>query len=373
MGSCCCLFGSHKGNTVPELPSILSRQISRRGLIASVGVAAAPSLHRDETAAQIPGVDWRQLAVDSAAPPPRRDHTLAADDEGKQLILFGGRNAGGTALSDTWLFDRSEGTWTAVDAPGPEPRFGHVVAVDQAARTLYLFGGQAADVFYNDSWVFDARERAWTRIDTGDSPLPTPRYGLSAVLDDEGHLIVSHGFTFEGRFDDTWSLDVMTGQWTDVSPPEGEARPLKRCLHEAFWDTPSSRMLLFGGCSSGFGPCPQGDLWSFDPTTRTWTELSPSSAPSARSNPSLAYDRARKQSILFGGLTEAGYGADLWLGRYDGDAFTWSEAPAQGSWPAARASHDAVMTAGALYLFGGTSDQGAFNDLWRLKLVEDEG
>ena len=89
---------------------------------------------------------------------------------------------------------------------------------------------------------------------------------------------ISHGFTFEGRFDDTWSLDPAAGVWTDLSPAP-ETRPLKRCLHEAVWDAARGRMLLYGGCSSGFGPCPQGDLWAFDPATRTWTELTPAESP----------------------------------------------------------------------------------------------
>ncbi|MGH2531786.1 MAG: Kelch repeat-containing protein [Thermomicrobiales bacterium] len=360
---------------MPTLNVASAHRITRRSLIAGLSATAAISAISsfNSAAAQSDAFDWRQLAVNAAAPPPRWDHTLAADDEGKQLILFGGRDGGGVPLADTWLYDRTEGSWTAVDIPGPEPRFGHVVAVDQTARKLFLFGGEAGATFYNDSWVFDAVERTWTRIDTGDSPLPTPRYGLSAVLDGEGRLIVSHGFTFEGRFDDTWSLDVASGEWTDISPAAGEARPLKRCLHDAIWDAAAGRMLLFGGCSSGFGPCPQGDLWSFDVESRTWTEISPASSPSARSNPALVYDRTRQQSILFGGLTAGGYGADLWLGKLDGDAFAWTEVPGQGAWPTPRASHDAVMSAGALYLFGGASDQGTFNDLWRLKLPDADG
>lgn len=359
---------------IPE--RALSARLTRRDMMACVAAAAGLAVvarGRPAAAAQSETVDWRQLSVDAEAPAPRWDHSLAADDEGKQLIVFGGRDANNVPLADTWLYDRAEGVWTAVAAPGPEPRFGHVVAVDQETRRLYLFGGESGDVFYNDSWAFDAQERAWSQIDTGDSPLPTPRYGLSAVLDGAGHLIISHGFTFEGRFDDTWSLDLASGQWTDISPPAGETRPLKRCLHEAVWNRAAGRMLLFGGCSSGFGPCPQGDLWSFDPENRAWTELTPDAAPAARSNPSLTYDRTRQQSILFGGLTDGGYGADLWLGRLDGDSFAWTEVPGQGSWPTPRASHDAVFTAGVLYLFGGTSDQGTFNDLWRLKLPDADG
>jgi hypothetical protein len=243
------------------------------------------------------------------------------------------------------------------------------VAVDQAARQLYLFGGQSADQFFNDAWRFDLAEKIWTEIAPVGAP-PAPRYGTSAVLDDDGRLLISHGFTFDGRFDDTWALDVRSGQWADLTPPASEFRPLKRCLHEAVWDTSAGRMLLFGGCSSGFGPCPQGDLWSFDPGSRTWSDLTGAPGPAARSNPSFVYDRARKQTLLFAGLTDGGYSADLWIGHHADNGFTWSELTLEGDGPAPRASHDAVMAAGALYIFGGASNDATYNDLWRLKLAD---
>ena len=124
-------------------------------------------------------------------------------------------------------------------------------------------------------------------------------------------------------------------------------------------------MLLFGGCSSGFGPCPQGDLWSFDPATRIWHEVIVPENPTPRSNPAFVADTAGGRALLLGGLTDGGYAADLWaltLGEYT----LWQTITFAGEWPAARASHDTVYTDGQLYLFGGTSAEGAFGDLWTL-------
>lgn len=69
--------------------------------------------------------------MDSAQPAPRWDHTLAADEVGGRLVLFGGRDEAGAPLGDTWLFDLDAESWGAIDAPGPSPRFGHAVAVDE--------------------------------------------------------------------------------------------------------------------------------------------------------------------------------------------------------------------------------------------------
>jgi hypothetical protein len=293
---------------------------------------------------------------------------LAADDEGRQLFVFGGRGADSTALGDAWLYSFADRAWKPVEAAGPEPRFGHAVAVDHKARRMLLFGGQAADLFFNDSWEFDLATLSWTRLDDGTGPVPTPRYGLAAVLDADARMLISHGFTFEGRFNDTWSFDADAAIWTDISPGDDGVRPLNRCLHEQAWEPATNTMLLYGGCSSGFGPCPQGDLWRFDPQTSVWTELTPAEGPAARTNPALVYDRSGERMILIGGLTDAGYAIDVWAGSSGDDGFVWSPLDVAGEAPLGRSSHDAAVHRGDVYVFGGTGDTGALNDLWKLSI-----
>jgi hypothetical protein len=313
---------------------------------------------------------WQQVAADASGPTARWDHTLAADDSGRQLLLFGGRTDDGTPLGDTWRFDLRKQEWMQITGSGPSPRFGHSVAVDQAARKLYLFGGQAdGTTFFNDAWMLDLATEEWSEISSGDGLRPQPRYGTSAVLAGDGHLIISHGFTDQGRFDDTWSLDLTEGQWTDVSPPNGELRPLPRCLHEAVWDDAAKRMLLFGGCSSGYGPCPQGDLWTYDLDERTWELIENEPMPAPRSNPALVIDPERDRALLLAGLTADGYVGDLWSLALEGmPDMAWTQLTIDGDAPSARGSLDAVISGDNLYLFGGISDQGALADLWQLNI-----
>ena len=309
-------------------------------------------------------------AIDATGPAARWDHTLSADAATGSLLLFGGRDAAGAPYGDTWVYTVEDNSWALLDGPAPSPRFGHAVAIDLEHRALYLFGGQAdGATFFNDTWRFDLDARSWSEIATGDER-PSPRYGTSAVLDSDGNLLVSHGFTFEGRFDDTWSLDPTTGTWSDISPAP-ETRPLKRCLHEAVWDDQQHRMLLYGGCSSGFGPCPQGDLWAFDPATQTWTDLTPAESPTARSNPALVRDDANDAIRLMDGLTEAGYTADLWALDLSSETPVWIEILQGSDVPEPRASHDATVLDGDVYLFGGYGNTGVLADFWLLGKVED--
>ena len=145
-------------------------------------------------------------------------------------------------------------------------------------------------------------------------------------------------------------------------------RPLKRCLHEAVWDAAGERMLLFGGCASGFGPCPLGDLWAFDPAGQSWNELTQAAGPAPRSNPALVADPGNERALLVAGSTDAGYAADVWTLPLGGEEVAWEELGAGGEAPSPRASHDAVVAGDRLYLFGGFGDAGALADLWALDL-----
>jgi hypothetical protein len=337
--------------------------ISRRTLVLSALSAAAMSQAGRAHAA--PNADWRRISAEGL-PGRRWDHSLSAHGKRKELVVAFGRDDAGTPLGDCWTADRSTGEWAPLSAAGPSPRFGHAVTSDASTGLIYLFGGEQGDQFFSDLWVLDLDAGAWELLaESGDVNGPSPRYGTSLVLDEDGGLYLSHGFTLEGRFDDTWRFDLTTGRWEDYSPAP-EKRPLRRCLHEAAWDRSSQTMWLYGGCSSGFGPCPQGDLWQFDPGTGAWSELAVA-GPDGRSNPSLVTG-SDDELLLFGGMTAAGAVNDLWVGARSEAGVAWELAPVAPDGPAPRSSHDAVLSGGALYLFGGLGQAGALGDLWRLKL-----
>jgi hypothetical protein len=51
--------------------------------------------------------------------------------------------------------------------------------------------------------------------------------------------------------------------------------------------------VLFGGC------CPSAETWTWDGAS--WSRRLPSDAPSPRSSHTMAYDVARRVTVLFGG------------------------------------------------------------------------
>ena len=315
------------------------------------------------TPAPTPGVmRWRHIEASGNLPSGRTDHSLVSD--GRSLYLFGGRT-NGAALSDYWVYDIAAASWTEITGQGgPPARFGHNAVFEEIGRTVLIFGGQALGSFFNDVWTFDTALRTWSqRSPRGDTP--SSRYGAASALQPPGRVVVSHGFTNAGRFDDTWSLALgIEGEaWGDVSATG--TRPIKRCLCRGAWDSVRHRFLMFGGQTDGTPFL--GDLWAFD--GQTWTEIASEPKPSPRNFSAMA-ETDPGRIALFGGNTVDVPGPmnDLWF--FDSVTDSWTLAQPEGEAPSARYGHDAVWLPESrrLIIFGGHDATGDLNDLWELTL-----
>ncbi len=327
-------------------------------LLAASGFVAGPLF------AQPAGLAFTRLSPQGPAPSPRLDAPIAYDVPGRQLIVFGGQDAGGDR-NDLWTFSVESKQWRELNPSGSRPaaRHGHSLIFDPVRRRVILFGGQA-DRFFADTWAYEIAANSWRQLSPSG---PAERYGHSAIYDPRGdRMIISHGFTsVQGRFDDTWAFDLRDNTWRNITP--GGPRPLRRCLHHAVYDERNHQMLLYGGCSGGFGPCPQGDLWSFDLNTNHWVERTSNPRPPVRERYGMAFDTNRNRLALFGGYGRDGGGPlnDTW--EYDPAGDAWTQVTPQGDAPEARARHESAFAAdlGAVFFFGGEA-RGLTNELLML-------
>ena len=199
-------------------------------------------------------------------------------------------------------------------------------------------------------------------VGAGRRPARHPvRFSCSGYDAENDLFYISHGFTNSGRFDDTWSFDLATDSWTDLSP-SGD-RPVKRCLHQCFFDGTSNQLALFGG-QSNVVPI-LGDLWKFDVGS-----LAHGRRPSRASQPLCPAstcpwpgDSDSGEFFLYGGLSTQGKRDDLWA-YSSGDG--WSDL-GSGNDPGLLTNHASVYLSGenTLYVFGGLAD-GESNTLWRV-------
>jgi len=198
---------------------------------------------------------------------------MGASESLGSLVLFGGRNDGGTPMNDLWLFSPSTVGWSRViPAVGdlPQPRFSFNAGV--VGDTLYIFGGELQNKDrLNDVWSANLSTGVWTLHTPLTDMVPQARYGAAggtvSIPDpttniSEVFLIVSHGFDTE-RFDDSFVFSFSTSAWTQVSIDSDI--PFARCLVSSSTAITENTVTLamMGGCGSGgYGPCPSSQLYT---------------------------------------------------------------------------------------------------------------
>lgn len=160
-----------------------------------------------------------------------------------------------------------------------------------------------------------------------------------------------------GGVTDVGQLTLSSLAWTVASPSH---TPLPMGYAEMAYDKARKQTVLFGGFveygTSGY-PGPTGGTWLWNGTD--WNQASPATNPPERLGHAMAYDEARGVVVLFGGIGSGGDLGDTWL--WDGNDWTLA-APATS--PSARYGHRMVYDAerGLVVLFGG--DDASETWLW---------
>jgi hypothetical protein len=221
---------------------------------------------------------------------------------------------------------------------------------------MIIFGGQRGTGFFDELWAFDPDKRRWRELPAKGQG-PRERYGSCMVVGQDGRLLISHGFTDAGRFDDTRAYDLASGRWIDLTP-DGR-KPGERCLHDCFTSA-AGELVLYGGQDDGAFAL--GDLWLLD-GARTWDRLDD---PRPKPRRLYAVTEAGAHAYVFGGAGEDnGRFDDLW--RIDRETLEFERVRVDGAAPGPRFAGTLITdpTRGRLLLFGGQGAK-AKADLWEL-------
>lgn len=239
----------------------------------------------------------------------------------------------------------------------PSARAGHAMAYDSESDRVILFGGRGPAVG-SETWSFDVNTNTWMRMGaTG----PSARYGTAMVyVPGLDRVILFGGFDSStgNPSGETWAYNYNADAWTRLPASNS---PSPRGIPSLAYDSASGQIILFGGNT---GVVPNNETWSYDPQTLTWTQMNPTIGPSARERYDLVYVSTLDLILLFGGGTTGMITGlrnnETWT--YDFDSDTWTEMnPAQA--PSARQGHRMVYDTAAdrVILFGG--DRGN-NETW---------
>jgi len=197
-----------------------------------------------------------QTVRSSSAPVARTNQASCAGTRGR-IYTFGGYDVNrGEYLNDIWIMDTFwEGdwkdmdtfpvTWTKVDARGNQPSGRESHAAAFVEDRVYIVGGYSEGAVVSDVYIFDTENDSWSLVDPI-APFPRPRQGH--VMQRHGRaLVVAGGCAVsqnqEVCFNDAWSFDVPTSRWTQESADPRSWKP-REGASGAFVGT---RLFLFGG------------------------------------------------------------------------------------------------------------------------------
>jgi hypothetical protein len=137
------------------------------------------------------------------------------------------------------------------------------------------------------------------------------------------------------------------------------------------YDENNDVMLLFGG--SDDTDAALAETWTYDTTNDSWTQLTPTNSPPARTYAQMVYTGTgtNTEIYLFGGNDGTTYYNDVW--RYDGS--DWTQVSTNGTPPAARTHHAIAYDSDndTILLFGGRDATSTLlADTWQLDVGDND-
>jgi N-acetylneuraminic acid mutarotase len=171
--------------------------------------------------------------------------------------------------------------------------------------------------------AFSLLSSPFIAVEGNDAPdRPSPRFGHRMVYDPVNERVLLFGgalwedsYTF---YDDLWSYDYSTNTWTQVEDGSG---PRGRFNFMMVYLPVHHQLFLFGGFSATDRI---SDTWIYDITDNLWTRLRPENSPSHRSDAAIAYDPEHDVVVLTDGyLRDDSHPQDTWV--YDFETNNWNQ------------------------------------------------
>lgn len=262
--------GAHWSTTPTASDPPLRRENPGTADLANMYVFGGQDAVRMNDLWKFDGTTWTLMTADGApgSPPARSQAGVTWNFIRNRLTVFGGNDASGVALGDTWEWDPVTNTWADVTpASGPSARKFVAITFDPATGGILLFGGlDAADTHLNDTWLFDGS--TWTPLSpVGALPSTRRQHHLVTRLDYNDVLLFGgQDATLSGSAKwrvDTWRWDGAA--WTEIVTANA---PAGQVANDAAYDMIRKRVVL--ACGNGTGGSPTGLISEFDSRTNDW-------------------------------------------------------------------------------------------------------
>jgi N-acetylneuraminic acid mutarotase len=317
-----------------------------------------------------PATDTWSAISPSNAPLARFGHSAVWT--GSQMIIWGG-NATLTgrdylsALNSGARYNPATDAWTpTLTTAAPAPRSEHSALWTGSEMLIWGGADHSNATFHQTGGRYNPATDSW--IDTSIVGAPSGRAAHSAVLTDDGKMLVWGGYSITGfdsfftpteqDFSDGGRYDLVSGSWAPLSTI---GRPAARRNHTAVWT--GNRMVIWGGDSVTYDinntPIRSylGTGARYDPSSDTWSPTSLLGAPTPRTQNTAVWTGSRM--LIWGGFRPSGETPLLEPtsfpaagASYDPQADTWSPISTTNS-PNPRYRHTAVWTGTTMIVWGG--------------------
>ncbi len=325
------------------------------------GIDPGHPIHSPETSRVTAASDWTDLTSNYPNPPSKRAYGgMAFDTAAGAYILFGGEN-GGAVLGDTWNFTVAHGWNELSSSSSVAARADPAFAYDSSSSEIVLFGGceGLSNCPAGDTWLYSGG--AWTQDTTGTAPAAM----LSATMADDpavsGTVMFGGCTSFSvlsstcNTFVATTYIFTATAGWKQIAPTSSPSARSSPCMA---YDPADGYLLLFGGYSGSVG---FGDTWTFK--NDQWTNITStlSVSPGPRSSCVMFWDPTLGQVVMFGGSGSSSSDlGDTWA--YVGGR--WTELAASGGPSPREGAMWGAPSSGAPILFAGQSNGTYDTDTW---------
>jgi hypothetical protein len=191
--------------------------------------------------------------------------------------------------------------------------------------------------------------------------VPAARGGHAMVYDStHGRMVMFGGASASGTLNDVWEFDVSTKTWTNVTPFSGPA-PSPRSGFAMAYDPFRDKVVMHGGSTAPFAH--PGDTWEWDTVNRSWAYMPNGGIGGGHGllGSTMAFDPNRNQIILFGGRQYFNNGV---MTTYAWNGNNWTNISPSTS-PSGRAYHMMATDTerSKIVLFGGWQGN-LLNDTW---------
>ena len=247
----------------------------------------------------VPGGSGRWAEAVNPSPPSTGAFVMGAVDSSRSRILF-------LMYPYTYLYVYSISTpvWQQVGSSSP-PVLGGGTLEYLEDSYFYLFGGVTGSGYVNSEHYFDPATMDWAPY-ISQGILPAARAGACYAVDPATGIMYLFGGEFGSSggtkyYNDVYSFDPSTGTWS-LLEPSTQTQPQARGGAACVFVPPQNVFLIIGGADNY---TVYDDIWALKltGTSPEWKRLTPDNAgPGEFFNARAFYDSSASRVILIGGV-----------------------------------------------------------------------